>query len=72
MEYCLYSCGIFMFYGRQSGGGTLTIFMYYGVNIWCVRESPDLFSGGMEYIYGMKFEYTKPISQKQEVVYSVL
>ena len=27
---------------RQSGGGTLTIFMYYGVNL-----SPDLFSEGM-------------------------
>ena len=32
---------------RQGGGGTLTVFMYYGVDIWCVRESPDLFSGGM-------------------------
>ena len=32
---------------RQGGGGTMTIFMYYGVNIWCVRESPDLISGGM-------------------------
>ena len=35
---------IFMF---CAGGGTMTIFMYYGVNIWCVRESSDLFSGGM-------------------------
>ena len=25
----------------------MTIFMYYVVNIWCVRESPDLISGGM-------------------------
>ena len=32
---------------RQSGGGTLTIFKYYGVNFWCARESPDLFSVGM-------------------------
>ena len=33
---------------RQGGGkGTLTVFTYYGVNIWCVRESSDLFSGGM-------------------------
>ena len=32
---------------RQGGGGTLTIFMYYVVNIWCVRESPDLISVGM-------------------------
>ena len=39
-----------MFYARQSGGGTLSIFMCYGMN----------------------FEYTKPINQKQEVVYSVL
>ena len=27
--------------------GTLTVVMHYGVNIWCVRESPDLFSGSM-------------------------
>ena len=30
----LYSCGIFMFYARQSGGGALKS---YGMNIWCVR-----------------------------------
>ena len=37
-----------MFYARQTGGGgTLTVFMCYGVNIWCVRESPDLCSVGM-------------------------
>ena len=31
----------------QGGGGTLTVFMHYVVNIWCVRESPDLISVGM-------------------------
>ena len=36
-----------MFYARQNGGGTLTVFMCYVVNIWCVRESPDLSSGNM-------------------------
>jgi len=34
-------------YARQGGERTLAVFMCYGVNIWCVRESPDLFSGGM-------------------------
>ena len=32
----LYSCGIFMFYARQSGGGALK---FYGMNIWCVWGS---------------------------------
>ena len=31
-----------MFCARQSGGGTLSIFMRYGMNFLCVRESPDL------------------------------
>ena len=34
-------------YARQGGEGTPTVFMCYGVNVWCVRESPDLFSVGM-------------------------
>ena len=32
---------------RHGVGGTLTVFMCYGMNIWCVRESPDSFSDGM-------------------------
>ena len=39
----VYSCSML----DKCGEGTLTIFMYYGVNIWCVRESPDLCSVGM-------------------------
>ena len=31
----------------QGGGGTLTVFMCYGINIWCVRESPDSFNDGL-------------------------
>ena len=39
MEYCNYA--------RQCGEGTPTVFMCYRLNVWCVRESPDLFSGSM-------------------------